>query len=120
MKRKILIIVVLFLFILIGISGCSKKHSNKSSADWAYSFVVWDGYIYEVSGDYVNEINEEIGEVTKYSDMEGTYTGNFSNKYEKGTKYYSIKGINVEEAIAIKEEGGKFRKAIRSGKYGEK
>ncbi|RID85896.1 hypothetical protein D1970_09065 [Mesobacillus zeae] len=111
---------MIFSFILTIISGCSEDNSNKSSADWAFSFVVWDSYIYRVCDDFVNEINEEIGEVTKYSDMEGTYTGNFSNEYEKGTKYYSIKGISVEEAIAIREEDGKFRKAIRDGKHGEK
>ncbi|MEH7388260.1 hypothetical protein V7147_23105, partial [Bacillus sp. JJ1521] len=86
LKRKIFNIAVLFSFILMTISSCSE---NKSPADWAYYFVVWDDYIYQVSDDYVNEINEEIGEVTKYSDLEGTYTGNFSNKYNKGTKYYS-------------------------------
>ena len=39
--------------------------------------------------------------------------------YKKGTKYYAMQGISTEEAIAIEEEG-KYRKAIRNGKYGEK
>ncbi|MBB4825972.1 hypothetical protein HNO89_003209 [Sporosarcina luteola] len=39
---------------------------------------------------------------------------------KKGTKYYAMQGISTEEAIAIKEENGKYRKAIRDGKYGEK
>ncbi|GAB0167736.1 hypothetical protein LSPCS325_11730 [Lysinibacillus sp. CTST325] len=103
----------IFIFSILVIAGCS------SSADWNSSFVVWDGYIYEISEEYVIEINEEIGQVTKHSDEEGTYSGNFSNKYKKGTKYYSIKGTNTDEAIAI-EEDGKYRKAIRDGKYGEK
>lgn len=51
--------------------------------------------------------------------MERTYSGNFSNVYEKGTKYYAMQGRSTEEAIAI-EEDGKYRKAIRDGKYGEK
>jgi hypothetical protein len=37
----------------------------------------------------------EIGEVTKHSDSEGTYKENFSKEYEKGTKYYSLKGIST-------------------------
>ncbi len=40
LKRKILIIAMIFLSTLIIISGCSEDNSNKSSADWAFSFVV--------------------------------------------------------------------------------
>ena len=101
---------------IVFLSGCSKIVFNKSSADWAFGFVVWDGYIYQLSDEYVDEIDEEIGKVTKYSDTERTYSGNFSNVYEKGTKYYAMQGISTEEAIAI-EEDGKYRKAIRDGKY---
>lgn len=71
--------------------------------------------MYEISDEYVDS-NEEIGKVTKYSDTVGTYFGNFSNKYKKGTKLYSIIGVHTDEAIAV-EENGKFRKAINSGKY---
>jgi hypothetical protein len=89
---------------------------SKSIADWASSFVVFDDYIYEVSGEYVSDIDKEIGKVTKYSDMEGTYYGNFSNTFKKGTKYYSIKGVRTETAIAV-GDNGKFVKAIRKGEY---
>lgn len=66
----------------------------------------------------MQEVDEEIGEVTLFSDMEGdSYAGNFSNEYEEGTKYFSIPGISTEEAIAIEEEDGKYRKAIRGEKY---
>ncbi|KLT17944.1 hypothetical protein AA980_11135 [Neobacillus vireti] len=90
---------------------------SKSFASWAYLFVVWDGYTYVVSEEYVTEIDKEIGHVTKYSDREGTYSGNFSNIYKKGTKYYSIKGISTDEAIAIQEKDGKYKKATREGEY---
>ncbi|MDX1771345.1 MAG: hypothetical protein R3328_07455 [Planococcaceae bacterium] len=116
---------ILFIFSLFFsiVTGCSNSipgsGDGKSSADWANSFVVWEGYIYRISDEYIDDISEEIGEVTKYSDMEGTYSGNFSNAYRKGTKFYTIKGISSEEAIAIAEDG-KYRKAIRNGKYGEK
>ncbi|WP_157077442.1 hypothetical protein [Robertmurraya korlensis] len=51
-----------------------------------------------------------------YSDME-QYPGNFSNVYKKGTKYYSIKGINTEESIAIHDINGKYKKADRGEEY---
>ena len=114
MKRNRLAVFASFLCILVILTGCSLGNTQTS---WAYSFVVWDDYVYQISSEYVKEVGEEIGEVTVYSDREGTYTGNFSNEYEKGTKYYSITGVSTEEAIAIKEEDGSYRKAIRDGKY---
>lgn len=102
---------------MVILSACSTLNANNSSADWAYSFVVWDDYIYQINDEYVLEVDEEIGEVTAYSDKEGSYKGNFSNEYEKGTKYYSLPGISTDEAIAVQEENGKYRKAIRDGKY---
>ena len=110
------------LIALFFISSCANSnttHSDNSSAEWASEFVVWNDYIYQLSDIYVENIAEEIGEVTNYSDIEGTYSGNFSNTYEKGTKYYAIQGVSTEEAIAI-EEDGRYKKAIRDGIYGEK
>lgn len=86
------------------------------ATSWAYSFVVWDGYIYVVSNEYVTDVDSEIGQVTKYSDME-QYSGNFSNVYEKGTKYYSIEATSTDEAIAIQEDDGEYKKAIREAEY---
>ncbi|MCR2821050.1 hypothetical protein [Lederbergia panacisoli] len=88
-----------------------------SHASWAYSFVVWDGYVYVVSDELIDNIDKEIGQVTKYSDKEGSYWGNFSNTYKIGTKYYSIVGINTTEAIAVQTEDGTYIKAIKEGKY---
>lgn len=83
---------------------------------WVYQFVVWDGYIYVISDEYVSNIDKEIGEVTNYSDME-SYGGNFSNVYPKGTKYYSILDIDTDSAIAVKDENGQYIKATREGEY---
>lgn len=85
-------------------------------AEWAYPFVVYDGHTYVISDDYVTDIDKKIGKVTKFSDKEGTYYGNFSNTYKKGTKYYSIKSVSTDSAIAI-EDNGKYIKAIRNGEY---
>lgn len=113
MKRIRLAILMPFFCIL---SACSLGNSQ---ASWAYSFVVWNDYVYQISDEYVQEVDKEIGEVTVYSDREGTYSGHFSNEYKKGTEYYSITGVSTDEAIAVKEDG-KYRKAIRDGKYSSK
>lgn len=112
MKRQSLLVVLLLSL------ACSIFFLPiKSDASWAYSFVVWDGFIYIVSDDMVNQVGQEIGKVTRYSEMEGTYSGNFSNTFVKGTKYYSILNISTEEAIAIKNSDGHYVKAIRDVEY---
>jgi hypothetical protein len=102
--------------ILLLVVVCCFLLPSKQFASWAYSFVVYDGYIYVISDEYVTEIDKELGHVIKYSDNEGTYYGNFSNTFKKGTKYFSIKGINTDTAIAV-EDDGKFIKADREGEY---
>jgi hypothetical protein len=90
--------------------------STSLATKWVYPFVVWDGYIYVVKDEVITEIDKEIGEVTKYSDMR-ELPGNFSNEYEKGTKYYSIQGISTDQSIAVEAEPGKYIKADREKKY---
>lgn len=108
-------IISIVIFVTLTACGLGK---NSSSADWVSAFVVWDGMIYVLEDEYVLEVDEEIGKVTKYSDNEGTYSGNFSNEYEKGTKYYSISGIHTEEAIAVEDGNGRYRKAVMESEYG--
>ena len=88
-------------------------------ASWAYAFVVYNVNIYVISEAHVDpkQIGKKIGKVTKYSDNEGTYSGNFSNKFPKGTEYYEIQGVTTKEAIAIKESKGLFIKATYADKY---
>lgn len=88
-------------------------------ADWAYRFVVNEGKSYIVSNTQVEsaQIGSKIGMVTSYSDKEGTYSGNFSNVYPKGTEYYAIKDISINEAIAIKQDDGSFIKAAYGSEY---
>lgn len=94
-------------------------YPDQSLAKWAHSFVVWDGYIYVIKENEIDNTGKEIGEVTSYSDAEGTYSGNFSNTYEKGTKYYSIKGVSTDESIAVQSGEGTYLQAVREGKYEE-
>ena len=89
-------------FIVLSLMGCSESDSNNSAADWAYSFVVWDGYIYELSDEYVKVVEEEIGEVTSYSNSEGDYTGNFSNEYKTGSMLPLRESPSMETTVSEK------------------
>lgn len=107
-------------FIIVILAIVALMPMRSMNADWAYSFVVYAGDIYEISDDELissNEIDKKIGQVTRYSDHEGTYSGNFSNIYPKGTPYYSIKDIDPKEIIAIKTHKAEFVKAINRGQY---
>lgn len=106
-KRNLIILFAAVSFVLLT--------TSISATSWAYPFVVWDGYRYEVLEEYVEEIGTEIGEVTSYSDMQ-TLPGNFSNEYVEGTKYFSIKGVPTDEAIAV-QTGPQYKKAVRIGEY---
>lgn len=112
MKRKYLLSFVL----LITLLTTFLLPTQSMATSWAYPFVVWKGFIYVVSDEYVTNVEKEIGKVTKYSDMD-SYRGNFSNVYRKGTKYYSINGISTDEAIAVEVENGKYKKALNQGEY---
>ncbi|MBM7619744.1 hypothetical protein JOC95_001596 [Bacillus tianshenii] len=103
-------------FIIIALI-CTMFFPTKSAAtSWAFEFVVYDGYVYVVGEETVEDVEEEIGNVTQYSDM-ASLAGNFSNHYPVGTKYYSIKGVSAEEAIAVEESEGNYLRAERETKY---
>jgi len=111
MKRKYLAISLLF-SVLISFGFLS----STLATSWVYPFVVWNDTIYVISDEYVITVDEVIGHVTKYSDME-QYGGNFSNIYNKGTKYYSITGVSTDKAIAIEEANERYKKALSEGEY---
>lgn len=93
-----------------------------ANADWAFNVVVYDGNSYIPSDIQVDskQIGAKIGKVTYYSDVEGTYSGNFSNTYPKGTEYYSINNVDVMDAIAVKVDNNKFILANFEGRYAVK
>jgi hypothetical protein len=125
MMKIITVLVSIYLTVSF-LSGCDSKQLNNkgiatsSAASWAFEFVVYNGHIYKVTADKVINVGKEIGTVTNYSDTEGTYTGNFSNIYPVGTKYYEIQGIDTNKSIAIKLKGGGYIRADNQGKYGAK
>lgn len=89
------------------------------ATSWAFSFVVWNDYVYVMSGESVTDVEKEIGEVTAYSDMQ-ELPGSFSNEFSVGTKYFSITNISTEEAIAVEVQSGTYQKAHRENKYMER
>ncbi|MGP4107902.1 hypothetical protein [Virgibacillus sp. L01] len=104
MKR----IVLFFILFIITLT------SSVQALSWAYSFVVWNGNVYEVKEEKVleDEVGKIIGKVkTKPNDMTGNYYGNASNVYPKGTKYFEINSIPTETAIAVEVEENKWQKA---------
>ena len=90
--------------------------SKSLATEWIHSFVVWDGNTYIVEDEEVTDVDKEIGHVTRYSSYD-SYGGNFSNSYKEGTKYFSIKGVSTEEAIAVETKEGTYRKAVFKGEY---
>ena len=66
--------------------------SSVQAIDWVISFVVWEGNVYEVKEEVIEErdIGKSIGEV-KTEATKSNYYGNASNEYTTGTKYYEIK-----------------------------
>ena len=112
MKNQYLLFMITFVFIVL----VSFIPAKVMATSWSYPFVVWDGYVYAVSEESVTAIGDEIGQVTNYSDME-PQSGNFSNDYQKGTKYFEIKGVSTEEAIAVQKSNDQYVKADRRGEY---
>ncbi|MFS0727656.1 hypothetical protein [Paenibacillus sp. 1P07SE] len=115
--------ILLCLLSIISISGCGNPKistGTNSSADWAYSFVIWNDDIYEITDEKIDQdqIGKELGEIKQFSDTEGIYDNGFSNRYPPGTKLYSIKGVELSEYIAIRNEDDSYIKAIDQGKYG--
>lgn len=86
--------------------------SSVNALKWAYPFVSWDGYVYQVLNETIPEekVGKVIGEVDTIPDDIGDFNGNASNKYEIGTKYYQIIGEKPGKAIAVRD-GDEFLKA---------
>ncbi|KKI90522.1 hypothetical protein WQ54_21505 [Bacillus sp. SA1-12] len=103
--KKTALLFIFFIFIF---------SSSVLALSWAYPFVVWNGKVYEVKQEVIedSEIGKMIGEVrTTPHEITGNYYGNASNYYPKGTNYYEIKGTSTSSAIAIKNDH-KWVKAI--------
>lgn len=117
MKIQKVLMLICLSFVLISGCGSSLTGQTGQTASWAYEFVVWKGDSYKITSEKVTNVGKEIGQVTHYSDREGTYSGNFSNRYPVGTKYYEIQGVDTNQSIAIQTPDGSYLKAVDQGKY---
>lgn len=83
------------------------------------AFVVYGGNVYEVTDEEIapGKIDGKIGQVTfETENTSSHYWGNASNYYPIGTNYFLIKGIDEDQAIAVKDESGKYKKVVYSEK----
>lgn len=93
--------------------------AERPSTDWNVRFVIWNDHMYvtktrETDIELVSEVEEQIGTIAYYSDIEGKmYTNNFSNAFGEGTKLYKIKDVDTDEAIAVESDDGTYIKATR-------
>ncbi|WP_052302338.1 hypothetical protein [Bacillus sp. SG-1] len=107
-------------FCLLGIMlSFTSIASNTIATSWAYPFIVWQGHIYVVTEEPVIDIEMKIGEVTAFSDMQ-QLPANFSNEFSMGTKFYTIKNISTDNAIAVEVDNGIYHRADKKGIYGAK
>lgn len=110
-KKKLMFGILLLTSLLLMIVP-----ANIGATSWVFPFVVWNDSVYVISSESVTDVGKSIGKVTSYSDME-QFGGNFSNIYEKGTKYYAINGISTDIAIAVEEYTGRFLRADYESAY---
>lgn len=107
------------IFVLIAIVFLAAAPAGAVHADWASRFVVYAGGNYTVTDEVIDpsSIGDNIGQVTQYSDREGTYRGNFSNVFPKGTAYFAIRDIDANQRIAVLTPEGTYIAAAYSGPY---
>ncbi|MCR8658976.1 hypothetical protein [Paenibacillus endoradicis] len=85
----------------------------KRFADFPFPLVRWNNQIYRVTSDEVLEIGSEIGEiVTRLTSENYEQSDNSSNSFNKGTKLWSIKGIDTTEAIAVQRTEDVYIKLV--------
>ncbi|PYZ98750.1 hypothetical protein CR205_09300 [Alteribacter lacisalsi] len=100
MNRKFPAVILSFLLALL-------LASPVHALSWAYDFVVWDGKVYEVTEEELapEEVAGQIGSVrTQANENTGSYYGNASNAYPRGTPYFSIDGVSEREAIVVQDD----------------
>jgi len=89
--------------------------STNSSASFPFPLVKWSDKVYKVTTFNVTEVEVELGEITSFSTIETDEKSNsFSNVYAVGTKIWSIKDVDVNDAIAIDLGNNVFVKAVSS------
>lgn len=88
----------------------SETNSEQTEQSFAFQSVKWNNVIYRLTNEEIEEVDSEIGEIENFSNIE-TYEepGNNSNFLREGTKIWSVKGIDISDAIAIKVDKDVYR-----------
>jgi len=110
MRRFLLIVLCIGMASLI-MAGCS--YAEASNSPLYPAAVAWNYIVYGLSVDTVSaeHIGKEIGQVSRYTTSFPEKNGD-CNSAPAGSKLYSIRGVSVDDAIAI-DVDGKFYKARR-------
>lgn len=100
---KFSLLIVVFFSIFTTACNQEKQSTVSSSNSWAFDFITWNNTIYKETNKLVDKVGPQIGSVTSFATQEDhLYHGTYSNKFEVGTKIYSIEGIKTTQAIAVK------------------
>lgn len=95
-----------FILISIILSGCNSNNlSDAELTNFTPAVIKMDNFTYLMTDENVtaNEAEEQIGEVTQIHALV-SYSED-QNPYKNPSKIFKIKGISVEEAIAIQVNG---------------
>lgn len=114
--NKVSFYILSCILVLFALTGCNVEKQT----DWNSNFVVYNNNLYEVTQEKSDAVDKEIGEIDKYVEHEGSYDGVFSNKFKAGSKLYTIKNKDLDEAIAVKDENGDYVVTKNTGKYDAK
>ncbi|BBH19558.1 hypothetical protein Back11_09030 [Paenibacillus baekrokdamisoli] len=91
----------------------SGKEETVFEASIPYPLVKWNDRIYRITQTKITNVDKEIGEITTQSMNEIAETpNNFSTTFAKGSKLYSIIGMDTKEAIAVKISEDEYIKVI--------
>ena len=103
--------ILLCLLLIVGLAGCVAKVGGNN----APSSIAWNNLIYGPSGTEVSqsELGIQLGEIKRINKPMPVQNGD-SNDIPVGSKFFEIKGIDINEAIAI-ERDGKVYKLINEG-----
>jgi hypothetical protein len=131
LKKIFLISLLGLILVLSGCTGNSPKASSPtgiigetakssigsgtvSTASWVYQFVRYNNVPYLPTKDTVSKIKSVIGQINYYSlhERDDANKNFFSNCYKKGLVLYSIKGVNAQDAIAVKVSENKYVKLV--------
>lgn len=76
-SSKLVLTIISLLILSIMTIACGKQ----PEPDWVSSFVVFEGNLYEVTDQKVEQVEEEIGTIDRLIKDSKTYTGTFSNTH---------------------------------------